>query len=175
MDDGAEVMTEAARAPSEMTLVDADEAAPADAHELMTPVGALALERIRGDEAGAHPVVDIANLKLAPANLNRAHEVRRAFDRADEDCAVGEGLLRELVAGETAVALELQDVEAAVVVLLRNAITDPAMAAAVSKTLRDVVAVSTSVRKRMENSLGAAENLKAQRRFLSAQRGRIGV
>jgi hypothetical protein len=136
---------------------------------------ALAVERIQSGEAGTHSIVDIANLKLAPANLNRAHEVRLAFDRADEECAVGEGLLRELVAGETAVALELQNVEAAVVVLLRNAITDPAMAAAVSKTLRDVVSVSTSIRKRMENSLGAAENLKAQRRFLRAQRDRTGV
>jgi hypothetical protein len=167
-------MTTADGGGMEMTLVDADEPGSEHPQELLTPEGALALERMRSSEAATHPVIDIGNLKLAPANLHRAHEVRLAFDRADEDCAVGEGLLRELVAGETAVALELQDVEAAVVVLLRNAITDPAMAAAVSKTLRDVVSVSTSIRKRMESSLGAAENLQAQRRFLSAQRSRIG-
>ncbi len=168
-------MTGADRAMARMTLVDADEPAPEHPQEFMNSDEALELERDRRTQTGKQDAIDIGNLKLSSANLHRAHEVRLAFDRAEEDCAVGEGLLRELVAGETAVALELQDVEAAVVVLLRNTITDPTTAAAVTRTLRDIVTVGTSIRKRMENSLGAAENLKAQRRFLCAQRGRVGV
>ena len=123
----------------------------------------------RGDDERARAAV--AGMTISPANVKRAREIEREFRREDEESGVGERLLLELVAGESALALELQDIEGALLGLIGKAIANPNVALAVTKTLREVVLVSNAVRRRMENSLGAAENLKAQRRFLRAQRG----
>ena len=162
----------------ETTLVENDIETPVP----VPPDGALlthqerdGLEASIAHQSGARAVDAVANLTLAPVNLQRGHELRVAFEQADEDADVGGRLLQELVAGETAIALELQDVEAGLVSLLGKAIADPALALAVTKTLREVVGVGNAIRRRMENSLGAAENLKAQRRFMYAQRGRTGA
>ena len=118
-------MTAADPAMTGMTLVDADEPVFGRPQELMNTEQTVELELVRRTNPVAQPIVDISNLKLAAENLHRANEVRVAFDSAAEDCAVGERLLRELVAGETAVALELQDVEAAVVVCSATASPTP--------------------------------------------------
>ena len=160
------------------TLVGDDVYAPASPcgePQLLTHEEAAELERLERAAADARAADAVSRLTLSRVNLKRGHEVRVAFDQADDDAEVGGHLLQELVAGETAIALELQDVEAGLVSLLSKTIIDPTLAVAVTKTLREVVGVSSAIRRRMENSLGAAENLKAQRRFLSAQRGRFGV
>jgi len=157
----------------EPTLVDAVE--PDYPPGLLTNDEAGDLERMRRADADAQAVNSVATLTVNPINLARAHQVRAAFEQAADDSSVGELLLCELVAGETATALELQDVEAGLVSLLGRTITDPSIALAVTKTLREVVGVSNVIRLRMERALGAAENMKAQRRFLHAQRGRVGV
>jgi hypothetical protein len=67
----------------------------------------------------------------------------------------------------------LQDIEAAATVLLSRTIDRPDLALTVAKVAREVVALSTAVRRRTENTLNAIASLRAQRALLS--RHRVGV
>jgi hypothetical protein len=160
--------------PQETVLIDAEEPEPAHP-EFMTDAEAEDFARLQAADVDARAADAVATLRLAPVNLQRAHEVRVAFAQTGDDCDAAERLLLELVAGESAIAMELQDVEGGLASLLRKTVINPTLTIALAKALREVVGVNNAIRRRMENSLGAAENLKAQRRFLRAQRGRIGV
>jgi hypothetical protein len=115
-----------------------------------------------------------SNLALPERSVARAVEAKGAFDRAGIESDVGERLLEELVSGELAVALELQNTEGALIALLQKAVTDPALATAVAKLTREVVGLSSAVRRRIEGSLGAVAGLRAQRAFLASHRARTG-
>lgn len=112
-----------------------------------------------------------ATLGLRPVYLAKAESLRRKFKTPDQTGTTGEQILEELVATETPIAMALQDAEAALVSLLHKTITDPNLALAVMKLLKETVTVSGAVRRRIENSLGAVANLRAQREFLE-RRGR---
>lgn len=77
--------------------------------------------------------------------------------------------------GVVFVALQLQDIEAMLVAMLGKAVLEPEPAMQIVKVLRETVALSGAIRTRMQNALGAAANLRAQRKFLANQRGRFGV
>ena len=112
----------------------------------------------------------VANVgMLSRQNLERAEAVRRKFDAADP-MEVGERLLQDLVAAEVGVAFQLVDVEAGLVALLSRTIADPAMALAVARTFREAAALSSAVRRRMENCLAAAATLRAQRLLAGTRR-----
>ena len=163
-------------AAREMCLVDAEEpsvARPGD--ELLTHNEAHDLELLRAGEAGARAADAVANLTLSAPNLRRAHEVRVAFEAADDDGDIGERLLEELVSGEVGVALELQNIEGALASLLGKTVTDPRLALEVAKVFRETAGLSSAVRRRIENSLGAVATLRAQRILMSAQRARLGI
>lgn len=110
-----------------------------------------------------------ATLGLGPAYLAKAESLRRKFNTPGRTDPTGEQILEELVATETPIAMALQDAEAALVSLLHKSITDPNLALAVMKLLKETVTVSNAVRRRIENSLGAIANLRAQRDFLERQ------
>ncbi len=130
--------------------------------------------QLQRDDDSAKSSVDVSTLTLAPANLRRAQEIGGTFRQSGEDSDVGERLLEELVAGETAVAMQLMDVEAALASLLSRTVTDPKLAMEIAKVMRETVGLSGAVRRRMENSLASVATLKAQRVLMAAQRGRLG-
>ena len=130
--------------------------------------------QLQRDDDSAKSSVDVSTLTLAPANLRRAQEIGGTFRQSGEDSDVGERLLEELVAGETAVAMQLMDVEAALASLLSRTVTDPKLAMEIAKVMRETVGLSGAVRRRMENSLASVATLKAQRVLMNAQRCRLG-
>ena len=126
-------------------------------------------------DAGVDKSADaLSMLTLNPVNLQRAREIGGTFHKSGDDAKIGERLLEELVSGEVGIALELRDIEGALASLVGKTVTDPTLVIAVMKALREVIAANGSVRGRMERSLAAAANLRAQRRFLRAQHGRLG-
>ncbi len=130
--------------------------------------------QLQRDDDSAKSSVDVSMLTLSPANIRRATEIGGTFRNSGNDAKIGERLLEELVSGEVGIALELRDIEGALASLVGKTVTDPTLVIAVMKALREVIAANGSVRGRMERSLAAAANLRAQRRFLRAQHGRLG-
>jgi hypothetical protein len=168
----AHVVAELASA-TELTLVDNESLEPSiseDAHE-----DGLELRRLERVEQGKLATAALATLTLSAVNLERGQQIRKAFEDSGSDADVAERLLEELTAGEVPIALQLQDIEASLVVMLGRAILDPEAAMHLAKLLRETMALSGAIRTRMQNALGAAANLRAQRKFLAAHRGRIGV
>jgi hypothetical protein len=157
-------------------LVEIEDAPPPSAHEaaLQEETETVARTRETEDDAITRSMNAISTLTLAPANLERGVRARTDFEAGD-DGEVGERLLEELVANEVPIALQLQDVEGALATLLSRSITLPEVSLQALKVLRETVHVSNAVRRRIENSLGAAANLRAQRRFLATHRGRSGI
>jgi hypothetical protein len=115
------------------------------------------------------------SLSLPQANLDRARELRMAFENARDGTEVGERLLQDLAGTETAIALSLLDAEAAGIALLHGTLIDPnaELALKVAEVLREIVALSSAVRRRTEGALNAAANLRVQRALL-VQRGSNG-
>jgi hypothetical protein len=134
-------------------------------------------ERAEGGEDGkppaAHSAIAAIDLTLTPANLARGAEVRAEFESGN-DGEVGERLLENLVAAEVPIAMQLQDIEAAVAGLLSRSLAHPEVALHAAKLLRESVAVSNAVRLRIERSIGTIASLRAQRRFLAVNRGQRG-
>jgi len=135
------------------------------------------LERQRADrsERAKLAAAGLPSLTLSLVNLERGRQVGKAFEENGPEADVAERLLEELTAGEVPVALQLQDIEAMLVAMLGKAVLEPGPAMQIVKVLRETVALSGAVRTRMQNALGAAANLRAQRKFLANQRGRFGV
>jgi hypothetical protein len=149
---------------SEVTLVDADPS-PDDPEELV----ASALAGIRPETSAG---VDMSTLSLSPASLGAARAVRQAFE-AVTDCDPAEGLLEQLLVGEVGIAHELQSLEAATTVLLTRTLDNPRLALEVAKVAREIVGLSSAIRRRTEGSLGAIAGLRAQRVLLA--RHRLGI
>jgi hypothetical protein len=163
---------------TETTLVDNDAVMPRispDEEALRAYDADLDPQRAEKSEQAKLGTAALSSLTLSPLNLERGQQIRRAFEQGGRDADVAERLLEELTAGEVPVALQLQDIEASLTVMLGRAILEPEAAMQIAKVLRETVALSGAVRTRMQNALGAAANLKAQRTFLAAQRGRLGV
>lgn len=161
---------------SDVRLVDAAEPdAPACVEPLLTEEESLELQRLQQEAQDRNTAAAAANLTPPQHSLDRARQVRASFARAGDDSDAAERLLLDLVGGETVIVLQLQDVESALAVLLSRTVTDPRTALEVAKVLREAVALSSAVRRRVENSLNAAATLKAQRVLLASQRARLGV
>jgi hypothetical protein len=144
----------------EVTLVDAD-----SIEELVAPA-------LTNSGPGTPPVVDMSTLLLSSASLEAARTVREAFE-AVTDGDPAEELLEQLLIGEVGIAHELQSLEAATMVLLTRALDNPRLALEVAKVAREVVGLSSAIRRRTEGSLGAIAGLRAQRVLLA--RHRLGV
>jgi hypothetical protein len=108
------------------------------------------------------------------SSVQAARELRQAFANAGDDTNVGEKLLEDLVAMESAVAMSLIDTEAQTVVLLQRTLTNPALMLEVGKMAKEAVGLSTAIRRRMQGALGAAAGLRAQRRLLKIPRASHG-
>jgi hypothetical protein len=116
----------------------------------------------------------VPTLRLAQVNLERGQEAQHAFRDAGPDGDEAERLLLELVAGEVPVLLQLRDLEAANAALLGRTITNPELSAAVLKVAKETSAWLTAVRARAQTTMGVVADLRAQRRFLSAHRRKLG-
>ena len=164
-----QVLTGDGTALQEMSVVDARDSAPESEQPLMTLQEAEEFERLQRAESRA-PLVDATpNLTLSQGSLDRVRDVRRSFeDASDGDPA--EALLEQLIAGETGIGHQLQDLEAAATVLLGRVLTDPQLAMPVARVTREIVALGSAVRRRTENSLNAVAGLRAQRILISKHR-----
>ena len=163
----------ALQAPQDLVLVDADVELPAErGGDDGAPDELVSCEAAK---AANHAAKAIEALMLSGPNLDRARRARVEFAGSEDGSEVGEQLLHELVAGETAIALQVMDVEGALAALLTKTVTNPAVAMEVARVFREATALSGAIRRRIEGSLNAAAALKAQRVLLAAQRGRLGV
>lgn len=102
---------------------------------------------------------------LAPAFLARGREALKELSAATPDAGPDERILYQLVADEVAIAAALLDLQAQLAARLGLLLDRPREMAAISKVLREVVAVSNAITRRVEGALGVASNIRAQRRF----------
>ncbi len=116
------------------------------------------------------PAPEPHTLSLSHDSIARGVAVRTAFEHAPAGSEIAERLLEEFASGEVPIVRELQNVEGALVALLGRAVTDPILAVRVASVLKETVAVSAAVRRRVEGSLQAAASLRTQRAFLGAHR-----
>ena len=153
----------------EAVLVDAEYQMPEQPQELMTPSEAADLQRLMGNST--EPGVDISKLTISTESLRLIREARDTFSAAS-DGDPAERILEELVVGEVGLGHELQNLEAAAISFLGKTLDRPELAVEVARVAREVVGLSSAVRRRTENSLSAIAGLRAQRVILAAQRGR---
>ena len=153
----------------ELTCVEREDLAP-------EPPASLAVKPAPTEEMSRSPEPSLAapGFRLPDAYLAEAKKLRASFEAAEVDAAPGERLIEELIAGETAIARSLADSEAALASILQHCLTNPKLAVEVTKTLREVSGLSTAIRRRIEHSLRAVADLRAQRKFLQG-RSRNGV
>jgi hypothetical protein len=160
-------------ARQEVALVDAAPAESSSGQEMLSHEEADDIEAMQAAGISARTAEAISKLTISPASLERARDVRQMFDAAS-DGDPAEGLLEQLVAGEVGIGHELQNLEGVSTALLVHTIENPALALQVARLAREIVSLSSAVRRRTENTLGAIAGLRAQRLLLAAQRGRIG-
>jgi hypothetical protein len=110
---------------------------------------------------------------LSEGNVGYMRKAREAFEAASDGDAA-EDVLEQFVTGEVGIGLQLQDLEAAAASLLGQALVDPTLAMATAKVMRELIAISSAVRRRTEHTLTTIAGLRAQRQLLAAQRGRRG-
>jgi hypothetical protein len=106
-------------------------------------------------------------LPLNPVFVERAKRTRQELDAASPNAGPDERLLHELVSEEIAIVSALFEAEVQLSERLLFLIDNPRLLAHVTKALKDVVHLRNSVTRRIEGALGAASNLRAQRRFLA--------
>jgi len=117
----------------------------------------------------------LTECRLPAEYIERARVVRQALDSSSPAAAADERLLHELIAGDMPVALALQDAQAELVRVLQKALHNPELALSVAKVMRETVALTSAVSRRIEASLMASGSLRAQRRFLALNRGKDGI
>jgi hypothetical protein len=104
----------------------------------------------------------ITNLGLAAANAERVDAAIRSMAAEDGVRDVGVRVLRELVARDLGVAMELLDAEGRLACLLAKGVIDPAPFAAAATMMRDVAGSGEAIRQRMARTLEAAAALDAK-------------
>ena len=158
-----------------VALVDAEDGRESVVPEqrLLTHEEAQSLERLHAAGAATRAADAVGSLTLSKANLGHMRRAREAFQVAS-DGDPAEEVLEQFVTGEVGIGLQLQDLEAAASDLLGRTLVDPTLAMATAKVMRELVAISSAVRRRTEHTLTTIAGLRAQRQLLAAQRGRRG-
>jgi hypothetical protein len=105
-------------------------------------------------------------LEIVPPPQTPCTEARDALMADALAAPPDERILRELAAAEVPLALRLLDVQRQLADRLYVLVDHPTQALMLAKVFREVVGASTVVTKRVQSMLGAAGNLRAQRRFL---------
>jgi hypothetical protein len=124
-------------------------------------------EKPRGlSEQLARAAAATANLALPDRSIAEGIRVAQAF-KEQGGADVAEQILEQLVSGEVPVALELENIEGALVALLQRTVVEPHLFLKVAESFRETVATSAAIRRRIQNSLSAAAGLRAQRRMLN--------
>ncbi len=86
-----------------------------------------------------------------------------------------EDVLRALIAAEQPIIDELNMAKAQLTAKVLETLNDPRRALLVSKVLREVVASSTAISRRIENVATALASLRVQRQMLAQHRGPDGA
>jgi hypothetical protein len=115
------------------------------------------------------------DLPLAPAFTSRGEEALAALRADTPDAGADEQILQGLVAEELAITSALLDTQAQLTVRLGLLLDDPRKMAAVTGVLKEVVAVTNALSRRIEGALGVASNLRAQRRFFEKHAAKQNV
>jgi hypothetical protein len=82
------------------------------------------------------------------------------------NAAADERVLTDLVVDELPLAFELRRLELELAARIGLALDDPGLLTALARAMREVTALSGSVTRRIQGSLGVAANLRAQRRLI---------
>lgn len=107
------------------------------------------------------------DLPLGPNFVGRGQEALAALRADSPDAGADEQILHGLVADELAIASALLDAQAQLTVRLGLLIDEPRKMATVAGVLKEVVAVSNAITRRVEGALAVAANLRSQRHFFA--------
>jgi hypothetical protein len=89
------------------------------------------------------------------------------------DADADERLLHRLVADEMVVLAALDDARHQLAARLPLLVDDPRLLIAVGKSLREIIAMTNAIGRRVESVLATASTLRASRRMFSTHRGGI--
>jgi len=147
-------------------------------------LGARAVCAVRREVVAApastdEPIGDLATIAEASGPEVMDQEPSRDGLDAARDALLVDGLatpsderlLAELAAGEVPLARQLLDIQKNMAQRLAQLVDHPAQALMLTRVLQQVVGLSTVVTKRVQATLGASANLRAQRRFISLRGG----
>lgn len=107
----------------------------------------------------------------SPAEGGRTDADAHALVQLSADAPADEAVLTRLAADELPIVHELRQLESRLAIRIGAVLDDPALALAVARVMQQVTTLSGAVTQRVQNTLGAAANLRAQRRLISRSRG----
>jgi hypothetical protein len=126
---------------------------------------------VEDDGPGAQEAPSEQKLTISEAHEARGRQVLARLQEAYVDPAPEEMLLYELVAGEQPLVEALRQAEISIAARLLAATTDPSLALAFAKALRELVTVKSALLRRTESVVSTAATLRAQRAFLARTSG----
>jgi hypothetical protein len=112
-------------------------------------------------------------LSLRPEFLKRGAEALHLLSSSSPDADADERLLHRLVADEMVVLAALDDARHQLAARLPLLVDDPRLLIAVGKSLREIIAMTNAIGRRVESVLATASTLRASRRMFSTHRGGI--
>ena len=112
-----------------------------------------------------------ARLLLDPRLVERSDKAKADLAASTPGAAADERILHELAAEELGLVGALHEAEAALVAKIAAKLDDPRSAFVLAKVARELVALSSSLGRRVEGCLTAAASLRAQRHMLAGHRG----
>lgn len=110
-------------------------------------------------------------LALDAPFVERGREALRALSAAAPHAAADEHLLHELVADEVAIFSAVTSVRMQVAARLPALVEEPRLMLLLTKSLRDLTALSNAIVRRVEGALGTCSTLRASRRLFSLEHG----
>lgn len=112
------------------------------------------------------------DVPLHPAFIARGREALKELEAASPGAGADERILHRLVADQLAITSALVEAQAQLAGRVRLLIDEPKHLFALIHVLKDVVHTTNAISRRIEGALGAAANLRAQRRFFANHGGK---
>jgi hypothetical protein len=109
------------------------------------------------------------HLTVAQSSSDRARGHSEALLGMAPNAAADERVLTDLVVDELPLAFELRRLELELAARIGLALDNPGLLTALARAMRELTALSGSVTRRIQGSLGVAANLRAQRRLITGR------
>jgi hypothetical protein len=108
-------------------------------------------------------------LTIAEGSVGRAKSHSAGLLAMGPNAAPDERVLTDLVVAELPLAFELRRLELELAARIGLALDNPGLLVALARAMRELTALSGSVTRRIQGSLGVAANLRAQRRLITGR------